>query len=417
MMVKPKEEINSDELENFLKTPYSQGILDHNQDIGKLEKIHSSIKQVDQSSLNAPHYFHLFTPVDYLHQIEPSIPRGLISHQKYDMMKTLTSTFRRTITSFFGFETQLDSTDGNADYLFAVSSLHGEKEQLRDMLYDPTFQRLTEISDEWNQLRLFTSQWCSQTSIINRNILGLWLEFDMKETVSQFPTPCVFVQTIPLKNTDNLNWVIHSLIPTLIGKRLQENLEIFFQKTVAMLPDKASVMDIGFMFARAENGIRLMINKIKPEEIVPFLKRIGLPKEDTGLETLIAELKKQVNRIVLHITIGSKLIPKVGIECSFSPDQYSNEKKWGQFFEFLIRKNLCIKEKKDMLEEFTGLEISNNEINFDINDFLPAVKTREDTTQVSVISRYISHVKLVYQPGQLLRVKAYPAVKLFNKKN
>ncbi len=70
----------------------------------------------------------------YLSIIESSISEDLISSENFNEMQKLASRFTGSITSFFGFESHLNSPKARADYLFAVSSMSGERETFATLI-------------------------------------------------------------------------------------------------------------------------------------------------------------------------------------------------------------------------------------------------------------------------------------------
>ena len=67
---------------------------------------------------------------DYLCSIASHIPDELISTQNFAEIKNIADKLRGGLTSFFGFESRLTSTNARSDYLVAVSSMKSEREDL-----------------------------------------------------------------------------------------------------------------------------------------------------------------------------------------------------------------------------------------------------------------------------------------------
>ena len=181
------------------------------------------------------------------------------------------------------------------------------------------------------------------------------------------------------------------------------------------LPLESSVFQIGTMLSRNDDEIRIVIKRIQADQIIPYLKSIGWSDdENRGLSTLLEEIKNKVTRIVLHIGVGEQVNPKVGIECSFYPDKYHQEKGWAKFLDYLLEKGLCNEEKHSALLNFPGIEPRDHDQNFNPKYCAPSVMMPEENFLSSLI-RYISHIKLVYQPNKAVEAKAYPAVRLFGR--
>jgi hypothetical protein len=357
-----------------------------------------------------------FTPIDFLHLIQSSIPDELIASDNYSRICHLASFFNGSISSFFGFETRFNSERNHADYLVAISSHHGEKEALNSLLHSYKFQSLITHSPEWNNLRQFTIEWCKEGTALNKMIYGLWFEFDMTNEIDGLPIPSIFINTIPISNDysaddEKYRWLSEKAIPLLMGKKLSQKVKSNFSRCIQKLPNDTYLIDVGIMLSRSSSDIRLMFNRIKPENIITYLKSINWEGDTSNLEILIPELKKYVNRITLHFGINDRVNSNIGIECSIKSDSFNNGDKWSNFLDYLSDKGLCtIKEKKKVLK-FIGSDINKEEINFE--NYNPIVKT--DNSSSIALVRYISHVKISYSLDGKLKAKAYPGVRLFGK--
>jgi hypothetical protein len=358
------------------------------------------------------------TPHSYLSSIEPYMSGELITEENYGKIKRLASYFSPNITSFFGFETRLGSPNTVADYLFAISSKRGEREAFSSfLLNENAAQRLLQ-KPEWQHLRNFAQRWVDSESQLFTNILGLWLEFDIAESSQEVSVPCVFIHTIPLRissedGEQKYDWVFQDAIPLLLGHTLPYPLHHQILQALRLVPEGSSVMDIGFMLSRENPGVRLVFKHLQPSQIIPYLESLGWSDSKGELSRLIDELQQQVTRLVLHICITEYGVdPKIGLECSFSPDRYHLEDRWTSFFEYLHQKGVCCQEKKTEVLDFLGISNEDSSQSFDLSSYKIAVLLPSEKS-ASTMVRYLSHVKLSYQPGRPLEAKAYPGVRLF----
>jgi len=354
----------------------------------------------------------------FLSIVESSISEDFISSENFIEMQKLASCFSGSITSFFGFESHLNSTKAHADYLFAVSSMRGERDALAKLIREKTLPKEFIDKPEWQNTCKFVLEWANQDSILYQKVLGMWFEFDMVENSSQTPIPCIFLHTIPLRITaeedkEKINWLTKRALPLITGKKIPEKIEQNLFQAIQQLPKNALVMDAGVMLSRLSSGVRLIIAKIHPNQIIPYLTTIGWSEENEQLPFLLKDLEQQVSRIVLHITITeSGIDKKIGLECSFAPDKYHLETRWQSFFNYLVKKGLCLPEKKDALLQFIGVEQDDTTRDFNTTIFKPTVKI-ENNEFSSALVRYISHIKLVYESNHVLYAKVYPGVRLF----
>jgi hypothetical protein len=354
----------------------------------------------------------------YLSIVESSISEDLISSENFNEMQKLASRFTGSITSFFGFESHLNSPKARADYLFAVSSMSGEREALANLIREKVLPTEFISNLEWQNTCNFVLEWANRGSILYHNVLGMWFEFDMVENSPETPVPCIFLHTIPLRitkeeDTEKIHWLTKRALPLVTGKEIPEKIEQNLFQAIQQLPKNALIMDAGVMLSRPTVGVRLIIAKIHPDQIVPYLTKLGWSEENEQLPVLLKELQQNVTRIVLHITITENGIDqKIGLECSFASDRYHLETGWSSFFNYLVKKGLCLPEKKDALLQFTGVEQEDTKRDFNTTMYRPTVKIENDDFSGALV-RYISHIKLVYEPNHELYAKAYPGVRLF----
>jgi hypothetical protein len=358
-------------------------------------------------------------PSEYLSFIAPHISKDLISSKNFIEIKNLANFLNSNFTSFFGFESRLRSTNARSDYLIAVSSQNGEREALLNLINNKNMPENLLKLPEWKNVGALTEKWVDPTSELHDKILGLWLEFDTADNAMDIPIPSVFLQTIPLR-IDNpsdkrqCKWITQTAIPLLTGHAVKENIEKGFISALEKLPLGASVFHVASMLSRNTDSIRLIIKRMQPNDIVPYLKSLGWSDDEEGLSALIDEIKKYSDCIRLHIDIGDTINPQIGLECFISPDKYHEGQGWDDFLTYLVEKKACNPNIKNALLDFPGVDQENSENEFDFDSYMPSVKL-PDTNFSKAIVRYISHVKILYKPREPIEAKAYTGVRLFGR--
>lgn len=358
-------------------------------------------------------------PVDYLYHLSPIIDEQLLTNENFLKIQEIAEVFDENITSFFGFETRLHGSNKNSDYLLAISSKNGEKEALLNIFENKSLPEEYLRKEEWSNLQRFTQKWNDKNSPINKNVLGVWFEFDTSIISSDVTTPNIFLQVKKIRidnNEDlkNISWVLKEAIPLLIGNSLPKESEKNIIAALKKLPPGTSLVHVGTMLSRKENGIRLVINRITPEQIIPYLKSIGWEDNADDLTSLLEELSKHTTRLILHINIGPKIDGRIGLECSFDKDRYHEESGWKSLLDFLEKKKLCLPEKKRSLLGFIGADFEDGATQDNDFEYVPSVLLK-DFSHSKVLTRYISHIKLLYLDGKI-EVKAYPGVRLIGKR-
>lgn len=354
-------------------------------------------------------------PINYLNSIQASIPEQLISPQNYEKIKNIAKYFPGEITSFFGFETQIGNKTADSDFLFAISSKNGEREAFAELLDKDNFSELISKYPEWQRIKNFTSKWIDPSSPLNRKILGLWFEFDTSNSIMNDPLPNIFFHPESIKSADDkkiseYKWITRDAIPLITGKTIQDNVEKKIIECIKKLPGESAIFQIGMMMSRSPEEIRLVVKRIKSNEVVPYLKDIGYNKDLSEIASFLYKLDEYINRIVLHFTVGKSVHQKIGIEISFYPDMYHQELGWNKVLEYLVENGLCLPEKQQALLQFPGVE---NDDKFEgFNMYIPKAKiVNPNSTEILV--RYLSHIKILYEPGKKLKAKAYSGVRSF----
>jgi hypothetical protein len=355
---------------------------------------------------------------DFLCHVEPYLSEELISHQNYSEIKNLIDYFTGSVTSFFGFESSLSSAEDQSDFLFAVSARRGEREALADLFQKGDFPDAFCQKPEWQRIGRFIESWVDPQSILYHKILGLWFEFDSEDLVADRPIPNIFIhpepiQTFPSKDASQHAWLFSPALSLLHGSPVSKKIERTILTCIQRLPPDASLFQVGIMLSRPTSHIRLVFKRMHPHQIIPYLKSVGWTDETDGLSSLLNELAKYVTRIVLHISVGETIDKKVGIECSFYPDLFNKETRWSDFLTYLTQKEVCLPEKKSAVIHFPGVEQEVSTVDSEFTSSMSAVKIPDNKMCSSALVRYISHIKLSYEPNYPLDAKVYSGVRLF----
>lgn len=380
---------------------------------GVAENFEEQYQYIDKDLGNVSKQF--TRPTDYLNQLKNHVPSEIISSENYQEIQSLANVFTNNITSFFGFETELHTKQSRSDYLLAVSSQNEERENLLTQLQENQHHQFS--IKEWKNIKDLVSSWNNPDSMIYKNVLGLWLEFDTSQPeINQIPSVFLHTTNLRIKKPEDVKkclWVTREAIPLLSGNHVPKDIENKFIESLEKLPEDASVFHVASMLSRKSTGLRVVVKRIRPEEIVPYLKSLGWTDTNNGLATLIDEIKELSSTIRLHINISSKIDEQIGLECFIKPDKYHQVTGWDSFFDYLVQKGICKPELSQAILNFPGVEIEDQTQKFSFQDFQPSVKMNDSAFSKALV-RYISHVKIVYLPDKDLKAKAYTGVRMFS---
>jgi len=354
---------------------------------------------------------------DHISIASPFLSEDLISEGNFEHIQELAKVFPGNLTSFLGFECRLADPTARADFAFAISGVNGDRNVFVNLLQDPHFSAKFLHHPEWQQISNFAASWADPHSDLYENVKCFWLEFDMPENPTGIPVPSVFFGPAKPHGATNestqYRWLTQTALPLLKGGALSETVEQKVMDCIEKIPGAAYLFQVGTMLSREVQTVRVYINRIAPDQIIPYLISIGWADDAGAFAQVIEEIADKADRFVISFDVQEDGIgSKIGIECSFNESQYLLNSKWERFLEYLVTKGLCLPEKRDALLKYSGVE--NAEIEDTTMKPLTSASRSLDEVLSSAIARFINHVKLVYRPGQPLEAKAYPAVRYFN---
>lgn len=355
---------------------------------------------------------------NYLCKAEPYITR-LISPEKFKDILSVAKNFPGNLTSFLGFEIHLRDVRQRADWAFAISGAGNDRVVFENVLKQGSFSELFMQRSEWKQIALFSEEWTNKESLLKNKVKCFWLEFDMPEMQSDLIIPSVFFGPEKLSKDASSDpqaqfaWLVNDALPLLRGQELSKKVKEQILNCIEKIPKGASLFQVGTMLSRSTNDVRLYINKIHPEKIIPYLDTLGWKDTDNQLQTLVRDIQMKAERFVLSFDVTADGIgPRIGLECSFEENLYHEETRWEPLFDYLVEQGMCLPEKRDALLRYPGVEHP-DDFSGGVMKPLVSVSQHLDDIFSGSLVRYISHVKVVYIPGRPIEAKAYPAVRLF----
>jgi hypothetical protein len=243
-------------------------------------------------------------------------------------------------------------------------------------------------------LQSFLSRWPEPVS-------ALWLEFDLdraprkprtSQTSRTLPFPVVCAK---LPRTVDADWLADGLLPALHGAPLLPEQRELVHRAVQEIPAPASLLYAFSLRSRGQGAVRLEIFGMEPAQILDYLGRVAPARVSDAAG--IAPLFEGVERIHLSFDVASEVLPRIGIEGSFSrlPPR---EPRWPGLFDRLVERGLCSPEKRDAALAWSG---------YDSFWTAPAAWPLDKTGIGSTCVRTLSHVKAVCRPGREPEAKVY----------
>jgi hypothetical protein len=395
-------------------------------------EIAGAAREIELDSMLLPKQFHQqrppleeknilgekLTPNDYFSMAEPFVSKMLVSPNNFKKIQTIATYFPGGLTDFLGFEVRLNGEESQADWALAISGRDNARYALANFLSNDHLPVSYRQTPEWNRILNFAQLWTKPNSVLHDKILGAWLEFDMPENPPSVPIPSVFFNPAKIKGSSmgdpsDFSWFTKQAIPSLMGQHLLKEVEQNLNTSLQKMPKDASLFIVGVMLSRKISDIRMSVQFRDPKKIIPYLHEIGWSEKIDTFSPLINDLiSLNVNRIVLDFDIGKHVGRTVAVECSFFPNHYHQEHHWKKILDYLVEREIAAPSKRDDLLVYPGTEKT---IMFSENGTGPF---DEGASQSKVISRYITHIKIVYNPDeQKLKAKAYLAIRTVGPSN
>ena len=240
-------------------------------------------------------------------------------------------------------------------------------------------------------VRGFLLGWAGSDAALSP-VHSVWLELDLDREPAGLPAPVVCAKLYPDADP---RWLIGELVPALHGRPLTAGQQRLVRRCHEAIPDPAYLLYAFSLLARGSDALRLEIFGLEPGAILSYLKDVA-PGAIPWVQGA-AGLFEGVERIHLSLDFGEEILPRIGIEGSFSRLP-RREPRWGELFERLASRGLCRPEKRDAALAWQGSETFWT---------APSAWPVEAAGTGGFCFRKLSHVKAVFRPDREPEGKAY----------
>jgi hypothetical protein len=336
-----------------------------------------------------------------LQWIRPALPPVLINEEGYNRLAEVASLLPVELSNFWGFECRLGQKTALADILFEVKRetpgialLAGETPSVLDQLCDTW--------PGWNNLRILAQCWLNDLHLFRNHLRNIWLEFDLAEALSQEAlqkasrNPNFFFGPESHSSPREILAVTAEIMH--LHRRSVPDISVlrWFLET---MPIDAKLFQIGLMLTRVDDcGLRLCVNKISPEAIIPWLAMILPEGEAEALTPILAELLPMSQYFALDFNLTGKGVDAaIGFEC-YQDWLQDDPGQWLELLNYLTRRGLCLPEKGQGVRDYTGITAS------------PLCDRLAGNLIYLHTFRKIHHVKCTLHQGRITQAKAYLAV-------
>ncbi len=330
---------------------------------------------------------------DHVSAIEARLQPALLDATGIDALHALCDLLPFDTASSFGFETRLDVPVPRCDFFLQI--FHGEPGI--DMLagasavadLDPTLLR----DPEWRRVRSLFQLWRDPDSLPALAVEQMWLEFDRSQQAYTHLPNLFFRITggdrLRILPADRLRMVLDAVYTALYDTPFPAHLAASLDACIAALPNPSHLYQVGLMLPRGLEAIRFVIVRMEPARMRQYLRDIAWPDDIDAVMSRFHHLSQPFNYVVYNITIGTGVLPYLGMECYFTGlQQPTSGGGWAAAFTHLMEEGLCDASKQDALIAWCGKQQTHG--------FVPQLYING-----------LNHVKLAHWHGRPLEAKAY----------
>ncbi len=310
-----------------------------------------------------------------------SLKGTLIDEACFSGLKNQADYFPLSLSEFWCIEIPLNDAEGKADFLFCISN--------SDLCYHYFF-------DEWPEsgygkeaaltflpgILTFSKAWREAKNFSFKTLVNIWFEYDFNNIEKNNLKPNFFYAPAkgahPFAVAAATETILHTISEEFISKKALLHL----LHCCCAVPQGAWVSQIGKMFAREEDSLRLFIQQIPKHGIKNYLNKIGYePVSNHQLDVLLNDCYQLADQVDLDIDVLNITGDTIGIECSFN-----ETKRVVECLDCFFANGLCTKQKHEALSVYLRKMQASKE-----GEFCP----------------FFSHFKIVFHPLKPARVKAY----------
>ena len=317
-----------------------------------------------QSSLPA-NPSRLLTSADAVRLLEPHCTEPFFSPEAYAHIVTVAEWFPVEMSLSHMFERPLTGADQPVDFF-----LYLRAPELREALANQMPRELLAL-ESWQRIRELARGWIDPSSPM-RDIVSVWLEFDIRGVPRGTPESLIFVT------------IGRSTPITPIARVLGAS---SFEAAWNAIPDSCRYRTIGVLYARETRTVR-MIHIMTPADALAYLETIAWPGSIDELRAQYAPFLRFAPEIALHVDVTPEGIsPQVGMEI------YPNRRALflGEpadprpLLDAAVAESLCAPGQRDALVAWPGEEI------------VDGIRA----------TRKVHHIKVVRRADATLFAKAY----------
>lgn len=332
----------------------------------------------------APKQDGLESVMHLLDMIGPLAPRVLVPEPVRQRMAALPS-FLRSLGHIAGFECRLGHDEDRVDLQLCVVSAAGGAEAVERAL--PAIHKAAASEGGgWVELAGFLEEWIRPGSLLSQHLPVIWLELDEDAANDRYEVPfVVFTFDQPINRGGEVGDVpvrdvLFEGLCLAAGRDLEPSTSALLDNCLAELPPSARVFHAAVRPVGTSEVVRLIV-RLPWRTYPPFLSRVGWPGSVSDLQAFLERYCSRTLMHSVHLDIGAGIGPRIAMEFRF-PSSPRLDPRWVALFDLLGADGACSREKRDAAVAWWNMDAG-------------------EATERDLL------VKVLYEPGQPIRAKAY----------
>ena len=300
-----------------------------------------------------------------------------------------------------GLECRLTTESSQVDLQQCILPNRTELELLQSHLNQLKATDTIDANPVWTGLQHFVSAWGSSLTPIQE----IWLEFDVPDSVSHLPIPCLFFGLQQYTSSQTNVELVHKAIALLLCQSAAQPWQEMLERCFDVCSDDVFISHIGIMLSRQQPVLRVNIKRLQANTWFEYLKRVGWSGNVIEAQALINQCFDIADRITVCIDIGAEVFPQISFECIFL-GQTNDNPGWTRLLDLLVEQGLCLAHTRDALFAWPAtINPANTKQQWPAH--LVTESLLKSNNYFSCFQRALSHIKISCKPQNQLDAKAY----------
>ncbi len=242
------------------------------------------------------------------------------------------------------------------------------------------------------------------SSALNQYVPNIWLNLDNHILPGALPSTWFYVGLPPHPFGVELEKELALQVMKLISPALFAKNQGYLEHIMSLFAKGQRLRGVASLERRGLSQFRLIVSHFpEPSGLATFLKKLGWPGDYPYLEAVLGPLLPMVDRCDLALDVDQQLGKRIGVEL-FLP-LCTDFGYFEHFTQKIDRFYPLDQGKIKGIKSYFGHKPSPADINWQPSQgMLPG---KLPCRQPGMTNRWVMHLKIVFEPGQIVKVKAY----------